>query len=246
MARGVDGREIFMDDHDKSMFMRTLMRLRDDSHFDLLAYCLMGNHFHLAIRVSTVPLSQVMQRILTSYVLAFNLRHNRTGHLFQARYRAMLCLNDSYLACLIRYIHQNPVRAGLVATADQWPWSSHEKRKDVAAFDIDKDFDPWRAPTPEMDATLLRKEIDRPTLDQIAQDFDHATLKSRSRLKEALEVKRNYAHRAFDAGYRRSDIACYLNVSVASIARYLSGSDTNVKPDTELATLKELELFGGL
>src|SRR6185503_15252840 len=91
----------------------------------ILAYCLMGNHFHLAMRVGNIPLSRIMHRMLTTYAMAFNFRHDRTGHLFQARYKAILCLDDAYLLGLVRYIHLNPVRAGLVPKPENWPWSSH-------------------------------------------------------------------------------------------------------------------------
>lgn len=90
----------------------------------ILAYCLMPNHFHLAVKVSTVPLGRVMLRILTSYVNTFNNRHERTGHLFEARHKAKICLTDRYLLGLIRYIQMNPVRAKLVKNAEDWPWSS--------------------------------------------------------------------------------------------------------------------------
>ncbi len=90
----------------------------------IYAYCLMPNHFHLALKVSAVPLGSLMQRILTGYSITFNHRHDRTGHLFQARYKSIPCLEDRYLLSLINYIQMNPVRAGLVKSAADWSWSS--------------------------------------------------------------------------------------------------------------------------
>ncbi|MCR4295507.1 MAG: transposase, partial [Elusimicrobia bacterium] len=120
MAKGVDGRAIYTDDADRIGFLKSLNRIVNESGASVLAYCLMGNHFHLAIKVGAVPLSSVLQRILTSHALTFNIRHDRTGHLFQARYRSNLCLTDAYLTALIRYIHMNPVRAGLVSRPEDW------------------------------------------------------------------------------------------------------------------------------
>lgn len=127
MARGVDGRQIFIDDRDRRDFLRIILALRSETQFSILAYCLMGNHFHFAARVGSTPLSHIIQRLLTKYVLGFNQRHDREGHLFQARYKAALCLNDAYLITLIRYIHMNPVRAGLTKAPEDWPWSSYSE-----------------------------------------------------------------------------------------------------------------------
>ncbi|MEK7384422.1 MAG: transposase, partial [Elusimicrobiota bacterium] len=124
MARGVDGRETFVDHRDRQLFLATLVKLKQENSFTLFAYCLMGNHFHLAIKIGAIPLSRILQRLLTRYASAFNARHGRTGHLFQARYKAVLCLNESYLVRLIDYIHDNPVRSGSVIKAEDWEWSS--------------------------------------------------------------------------------------------------------------------------
>ena len=124
MARGVDGREIFADDSDRQTFLATTRGLKRETDCSVLAYCLMGNHFHFAIRVGRTPLSRIMHRLLTVYAMAFNFRHDRQGHLFQARYKSVLCLDDAYLIALIRYIHMNPVRRGLVSSPELWAWSS--------------------------------------------------------------------------------------------------------------------------
>jgi len=91
-----------------------------------MAFCLMSNHFHLLIQVSSMPLTAIMQSFLTRYASYFNSRHGMTGHLFQGRYSAPHCAKDSYLLELVRYIHLNPVRAGLVRAPDDWHYSSHQ------------------------------------------------------------------------------------------------------------------------
>lgn len=93
--------------------------------FHLYAYCLMPNHFHLLIEVQEVPLSILMQRLLTSYTVHFNRLHEHKGHLFQGRYKAFLCDKTSYLLELVRYLHLNPVRANLVKSPHEWKWSAH-------------------------------------------------------------------------------------------------------------------------
>jgi len=85
----------------------------------------MPNHLHLLIRVGRIPLSIAMQHILTRYACHVNSRRKVLGHVFQGRFKAFLCQNDAHLLGLLRYIHMNPVRAGLAACPSQWPWSSH-------------------------------------------------------------------------------------------------------------------------
>lgn len=87
----------------------------------------MRNHFHLLVQVGDVPLSAVMQRLLCRYARYFNKAHGRLGHFFQSRFKAKLCTNDAYLVALFRYIHNNPVKDGLVERSEDWPWSSHRQ-----------------------------------------------------------------------------------------------------------------------
>lgn len=126
----------------------------------------MPNHFHLAVKVMAVPLGAVMQRMLASYVKTCNIRHDRTGHLFQARFKSNPCLDDRYLLALIRYIQMHPVRAGLVENAADWPWSS---RNPMTLPDIDTgSFEPW--PKAAAPPTLKRqKSKTQLTLDEIAE-----------------------------------------------------------------------------
>jgi putative transposase len=118
-----------------------MRRMEEEFSVRVIAYCLMGNHFHLAIQVGPVPLGSAMQHLLSSYCRYFNSRHERTGHLFGGRHKASICTHDRYLAALIRYIHMNPVRAGLVALPGDWPWSSYMPGETVGSEVLD--FDPW-------------------------------------------------------------------------------------------------------
>ena len=107
IGRGNGGQKTFLDEWDYQTFIDALGEVKRKIPFVIYAYCLMPNHFHLLIEAKRFPLSVVMQRLLTRYVKRFHLRHRRNGHLFQARYKAILCQKDGYLQELLRYIHLN-------------------------------------------------------------------------------------------------------------------------------------------
>lgn len=125
MLRGNGGQPIFVDDADRSSLCDLIADGVDRFGHRILAYCLMGNHLHLAVEVGEVPLSRIIQNLAFRHTRAFNWRVKRSGHLFQGRYRALLVDRDSYLLELVRYIHTNPVRGGLVSDPGAWVWSGH-------------------------------------------------------------------------------------------------------------------------
>ena len=128
MVRGIEKRDIFYDDKDRSEFLDRLSHLVVDSGTQCLSWALMSNHFHLLLRPTTSKLSTIMRRLLTGYAVFFNHRHNRTGHLFQNRYKSIVCEEDSYLKELVAYIHLNPLRGHLVNTVtdlEYYKWSGH-------------------------------------------------------------------------------------------------------------------------
>jgi REP element-mobilizing transposase RayT len=124
IARGNEQRDVFRDDSDRETYLRRLVHYRDRFRFRLYAYCLMTNHVHLALETGPVPLSRVVLALHGSYAQAFNQRHQRVGHLFQGRYKALLVQKTSYLLALVRYIHENPVKAGIVSEPRLYRWSS--------------------------------------------------------------------------------------------------------------------------
>lgn len=130
IGRGMDKRYIFIDDLDQSDFVERLSRIVRESGTRCLAWALVSNHFHLLLQTGNVPIATVMLRLLTGYALVFNKRHQRHGQLFQNRYKSILCQQDRYLLALIRYIHLNPLRAGLVAdleTLDTHRFCGHSR-----------------------------------------------------------------------------------------------------------------------
>jgi len=125
LSRGNNRQPIFLNPSDYKNFLACLKGTRERYLFILYAYVLMPNHFHLLLETIQTPLSRIMLSLLTKYVKLFNPLHKRIGHLFQSRYKAILCQKDAYLLELVRYLHLNPVRAGLVNLPSEWLWSSH-------------------------------------------------------------------------------------------------------------------------
>jgi len=124
-SRGNAGQPTFLDDHDRDMFLEIVSRAVERFNWLCHAYCLMPNHYHLVIQTLDPTLSRGMQYVNGVYTQAFNRRHARQGHLFQGRFKAMLVDRDPYLLELTRYVVRNPVRAGMVRRASDWPWSSY-------------------------------------------------------------------------------------------------------------------------
>lgn len=128
MVRGIEKRDIFLDDKDRYSFLDRFSELLVKSNTSCLAWVLMTNHFHLLLRPQQLKLSSFMRRLLTGYAVTFNKRHNRVGHLFQNRYKSIVCEDEPYLLELVGYIHLNPVRARLVRDVDalgEYRWSGH-------------------------------------------------------------------------------------------------------------------------
>ena len=124
MAKGNDGRLLFRQPSDFSKFLHLLNDSRDKDPHVLFSYCLMPNHLHLLMETAEVPLSKILHRLLLRYSLYFNKRYQRSGHLFQNRFKAKPCKQENYLLQLLVYIHDNPRRAGLVGDKTTYPYSS--------------------------------------------------------------------------------------------------------------------------
>jgi putative transposase len=128
MGRGIERTNIFRIDRDRDDFLNRLANQCMDGNLIVYAWCLLSNHFHLLVRTGRQPIFRSMKKLLTGYVVNFNLRHKRTGHLFQNRYKSIICEEDPYLLELTRYIHLNPLRAGLVSDVEglnDYRWAGH-------------------------------------------------------------------------------------------------------------------------
>lgn len=139
MLRGINKQMIFEDDENKIKFLETLKEYKEKSGYKIYAYCLMGNHVHLLIKECEEEIGIIMRRIGASYVYWYNWKYKRSGHLFQDRYKSEPVEDDSYYLTVLRYIHQNPLKAGLVKNIESYKWSSYNEftgKKETTGIDF--------------------------------------------------------------------------------------------------------------
>ena len=128
IVRGIERRKIFRDDNDRQKLIERLCDVLTETETPCYAWALIPNHFHLLLKTGLTPIATIMMRLLTGYAGYFNRRYRRHGHLFQNRYKSILCQEETYLLELVRYIHLNPVRAGLVnkmKSLNKYPFCGH-------------------------------------------------------------------------------------------------------------------------
>jgi putative transposase len=128
IARGIERSKIFRDNTDRNNFLERLSGIIKETDTRCFAWTIISNHFHLLLRTGNVPIATVMRRLLTGYAVSHNRRHRRSGHLFQNRYKSILCQEDAYLLELVRYIHLNQIRAKIVkdiSVLDTYAFSGH-------------------------------------------------------------------------------------------------------------------------
>jgi REP element-mobilizing transposase RayT len=239
MSRGNGGQDIFLDDSQRQRFLSILSQVKRENVFKIFAYCLMPNHFHFLIQVADRSLSRGMQQLLTRYSKHFNMRQNRKGHLFQSRYKAILCRDDAYFLELLRYVHLNPVRKKLVATASAWHWSGHGElngEKEAALVDVGFplslfDADKMRAREKYSEFILTAKDmppLGSPTLGQlellthaISEETEIGIDAIRGGIKTPAVVKARHAliRRAVEAGFRQRQLAEFLGCSSPAISK---------------------------
>ncbi len=124
IARGNNRKNVFEGENEKEEYLRIVKRYKERYGFKIYSYCIMDNHTHLLIEVEKTPLSKIMQGIQQVYTQRYNIAKKQTGHVFEQRYKAILCDKDSYLLNLVRYIHQNPIKA-CIKDGIEYKWSSH-------------------------------------------------------------------------------------------------------------------------
>ncbi|UWG96974.1 transposase [Dehalobacter sp. DCM] len=125
MLRGINRQDLFEDDADRQRFVETLETCQEKSRHTLFGYCLMSNHVHLLLRENNEPLAVTIKRLSSSYVYYFNWKYSRCGHLFQERFKSEAVDTDAYFLTVLRYIHQNPVKAKIVTDIIHYAWCSY-------------------------------------------------------------------------------------------------------------------------
>jgi putative transposase len=125
MVRGNAKQDIFIDSQDKRKFIKTIIQKRIEGLFAIYAFCIMSNHAHLIVKEEKESISKFMKRITISYAFYFNAKYDRVGHVFQDRFKSEAIKDDSYLLSAIRYVHNNPEKAGIM-NKENYPWSSYK------------------------------------------------------------------------------------------------------------------------
>lgn len=126
-ARGNNREPIFFEEDNYQRFLANLERFRTSLDYEIYAYCLLPNHFHLLLQVNKINLSKIMQILMTAYTMHINKKYNRVGHIFQGRFQSIIVEKETYLLQVHRYIHLNPFKAGLVDDLKMYPWSSYKQ-----------------------------------------------------------------------------------------------------------------------
>ncbi len=139
MLRGINKQRIFEDEEDCEKFLWVLKETKAVSEYKLFAYCLMGNHIHLLIKEEKEPLEQIFKRIGGKFVYWYNIKYQRVGHLFQDRFKSEPVEDDSYFFTVLRYIHQNPVKANLCENVEDYKYSSYGEYTE-RKWIVDTDF----------------------------------------------------------------------------------------------------------
>lgn len=174
MLRGINKQTIFEDEEDKHKFLQILKKYKDISEYKVFGYCLMDNHVHLLVKESTEEtISEAIKRISSSYVYWYNLKYERCGHLFQDRFKSENVDNWIYFLKVLRYIHQNPMKAGLAKNVFENKWTSiHEYVGQVKIVDIEVGhqlFSPERKKAIKLFAQYMNESNDDQCLEDIVK-----------------------------------------------------------------------------
>jgi REP element-mobilizing transposase RayT len=246
MIRGIERRRIFYDREDYEDFLTRLDRLVPELGFLFYTWVLIPNHGHFALQTGPVPLPRLMARLGTGYAVSFNRRHERVGHLLQNRYWSRLVEDDGDLLGLVRYIHRNPLRAGLVPSAEAlggFPWCGYgaltgerparpfETPKATLRLLADEPTEARRQLLHWMQQPLDSSEPADPILMELIQDVCTAyglppqALSSQQRGRPVLEARSELARRATqDLGIPNRAVARALGVSESTMSRALKRS----------------------
>jgi REP element-mobilizing transposase RayT/uncharacterized protein YjiS (DUF1127 family) len=235
-TRGVLKHPIFVDDRDRFDLRDVLSGTLVECQGRALAWTFMTNHVHAVVRTAAVPLSAIMNLVLSAYAQSFNRRHERVGHVFQSRFGSRIIASDHDLLTIVRYVHLNPIEAGIVpdlASLADYRWSGHGavvgRRPPLAFEDADATFGLFgsvEALTAWMMSSRRRVALDafEALLDEICGDLGvgRADVFSGSRRRDVSRARALVCSRAVrDLGLTRSEVARRLRISPAAVTQAL-------------------------
>ena len=233
--RGVAKSNVFEDEKDKAKFIELLASLAREYKFNIHAFCLMDNHYHILVQNTRENLSSGMRQLNAQYASYFNRRHDRVGHLWQDRFKSWYVLDEMYLFTLFKYIENNPVKAGISQTIGEYPYcATYSILKDAIPpflqnsfvlrdYNTKELFDLLMVPVNAAELsridtfhkTKYQKEDGQTTLlhkEELAQYFLH--VKNKAQRNEAIK-------KAFEDKYSKTEIARNLSLSVAGVSKIL-------------------------
>ncbi|MDE2292281.1 MAG: transposase [Elusimicrobia bacterium] len=236
IARGNRRQAIFEDEDDYRRLEAALLKEAEAGAFTLLFFCLMPNHLHAVVVCAEEPIGRALHRILTAHAAFMNKKYGRTGHLFQDRFKSYPCSRDEGLQRLARYVHRNPMRAGLVKDAASWRWSSHRDylapapRPGVSVDLVLSLFggpaggrESYRRFVEEPDPPASLQETEDPLARLAAASerlagHDEGYLRRKSRCRDVVAFRVAFIKKALAGGHRAVDIARFLGCSLSSVS----------------------------
>jgi len=170
MLRGINRQTIFEDNQDRLRFLEVLKRYKEICRFHLYSYCLMDNHVHLLVKDLEDNISDAIKRISSSYVFWYNMKYERCGHLFQERFKSENVESIRYFLTVLRYIHQNPLKAGLSTNVFECQWTSiHEFIDKATIVDVDYPLQ-FFSPDRTQSLILFKEFMEKPNNDQCLEE----------------------------------------------------------------------------
>jgi len=226
-ARGNNRRQLFLDDADRRSFLRGLTRVVETFNWRCLAMCLMDNHFHLLIKTLEPNLGEGMKDLNQPHAQRFNRRYGNDGHLFQGRYYSSRVLTDRYLLACVRYVVQNPVRAGLCESPDRWAWSSHnitmkrEQHRLVAVAELLRIFDEDPERARERYSAFVHERPDPASVVQLreARLMERSAPRPLHALLGAAPTADDIAEAYYGDGYDMKSIAQSIGCDATTVGR---------------------------
>lgn len=236
ILRGINNQILFEEEEDKEKFIECLRFYKESSNYIIFGYCLMDNHIHLLIKEGKESIGNTMKRIGVSYVSWYNRKYNRRGHLFQDRFKSEVVENNEYLLTVLRYIHQNPQKAGNIKKLEEYKWSSYEEYLgQPKAVDIDfilkifnsekqqsmidfKNFMNEQNDDQCIDSTETKRMTDQETKELIKK---HASVNSPSELRNMNILARNQVIRKIKEveGVSTRQIARIIGISQSIVSK---------------------------